>query len=88
MLGHSYLTEGVGAGGVGRGDEGLEADLAHQVLVHLDRTVEPQFYLLVCRTGGKYPSETGGGRRVIETEWYFDITATSTNTEILQTKPS
>ena len=29
------LAEGVGAGGVGGGDEGLEADLAHQVLVHL-----------------------------------------------------
>ena len=29
------LAEGVGAGGVGGGYEGLEADLAHQVLVHL-----------------------------------------------------
>ena len=29
------LAKGVGAGGVRGGDEGLEADLAHQVLVHL-----------------------------------------------------
>ena len=32
---YTDLTEGVGAGGVRGGDEGLEADLAHQVLVHL-----------------------------------------------------
>ena len=31
------LAEGVGAGGVRGRDEGLEADLAHQVLVHLRR---------------------------------------------------
>ena len=34
---YTDLAEGVGAGGVRGGDEGLEADLAHQVLVHLRR---------------------------------------------------
>ena len=32
-----YLTEGVGAGRVRGGHEGLEADLAHEVLIHLQQ---------------------------------------------------
>ena len=34
---NGYLTEGVGAGRVSRGHEGLEADLAHEVLIHLQQ---------------------------------------------------
>ena len=34
---NGYLTEGVGAGRVRGGHEGLEADLAHEVLIHLQQ---------------------------------------------------